>query len=64
MYYFIDNAEDIQKYVIDALCLNFMPYTTIKDIQFLDENKKVIKKIDDTYDVPNGGQFLQKFWFE
>ena len=35
-----------------------MPYTTIKDIQFLDENKKVIKKIDDTYDVPNGGQFL------
>jgi hypothetical protein len=42
MYYFIDKEEEIEKKVIEALCINSLPYLSLKNIEFLDnENKKI-----------------------
>lgn len=37
MFYFINRADEIEKYVIDALCVTFLPYLVISDLQFLDD---------------------------
>jgi hypothetical protein len=40
--------------VIEALCLNLLPYLIIKGISLLDEKKKVVTKVDDIMEVSNG----------
>jgi hypothetical protein len=45
MYYFIDKVNDIEKYVIEALCLTLIPYISIKDIQFFDEKQSLIHEL-------------------
>ena len=64
MYYFITNPNDIEKYVINALCTNLIPYLLIKNIKFLDVNKKKVKAIDETIEVANGELFSTKFFIE
>lgn len=43
MYYFIDKEDEIEKKVIEALCVNSLPYLSIKNIEFLDN---ISQKID------------------
>jgi hypothetical protein len=38
LFFFVDKAEEIEKKVIEALSLNFVPYLNIKGIDLLDES--------------------------
>ena len=67
MYYFIDNAKEVEKKVIDALCYTALPYLKLKDIQFFNssDNQVTIQdfKIGDDILV-NGKSFQKKIFLE
>jgi hypothetical protein len=41
MYYFIDDLTDIEKNVIDALCVTLIPYLIVKKVTLFDEEGKL-----------------------
>jgi hypothetical protein len=40
MYYFIDDLGDIEKKVIDALCVTLIPYLIVKKVTLYNEEDK------------------------
>ena len=67
MYYFIDNAKEVEIKVIDALCYTALPYLIIKDIQFFNSSDNQVPipdyKIGDD-NLVNGKSFQKKIFIE
>ncbi|KAM3130281.1 von Willebrand factor A domain-containing protein 5A, partial [Paramecium bursaria] len=63
MFYFILSNQDIEKYVIEALQVNLLPYLNIEEIQLIDSENDGTD-IKGQFSVSNGAVFQHKIFLE
>eukprot|EP00347_Sterkiella_histriomuscorum_P020358 403338114 len=56
-YYFITNPKEIEKKVVDTLRKNFLRYIVVKNLNLLDDKKKLIEKLVVEDNLAHGEKF-------